>query len=376
MTGSVLEAAYGGVSPTLADARALPREAYTDPAVFEAEVAQVLFAGWAPVARESELKTAGDYRSVDVAGAPLVVTRAASGELHVMSRVCRHRGMLIVEGAGNAKALTCPYHLWRYGLDGKLAAAPAMEQSAVFDRAACSLPRLRSECWGGWVFVNIDGRAPPLAPRLAPLAARLRAVDPAGLVTADVIELDSPWNWKLMVENFLESYHHIGPHAGTLQKTNPGLGTFESCGDDAFTILENPPADADSNAFVVAAAFPLTLMFFSERDAPVGVWYELDAVRQSRFRLRIHLLTSPEFAASPEKVAYLRASVQAVHAEDIAACEAVQAGVVSPFYQPGPLSHLEAPLWRFHAHLARRLVGEARAAPDAGRRSVPDRQTG
>lgn len=363
MMTSALQAAYGGVAGTLAGARSLPREAYVDPTVFEAEVARVLSTGWVPVARESELQNVGDYRSADVAGVPLVVTRAASGDLHVLSRVCRHRGMLIVEGAGNAKALTCPYHLWRYGLDGTLAAAPAMEQSAVFDRAGCSLPRLKSERWGGWVFANIDGRAPPLAPELAPLAARLQAVDPAGFVTADVIELDSPWNWKLMVENFLESYHHIGPHAETLQKTNPGLGTYESCGDDAFTVLENPPAGEGANPFVVAAVFPLTLMFFSEQVAPVGVWYELDSIRQASFRLRIHLLTSREFAASPEAVAYLRASVQAVHAEDIAACEGVQAGVASPFYRPGPLSHLEAPVWRFHAHLARRLTGQALAVP-------------
>lgn len=363
MSTSAAQAAYGGVSETLADAFSLPRGAYMDPAVFAAEVERVLSAGWVPVARESELANAGDYRSADVAGVPLVVTRTASGEVHVLSRVCRHRGMLIVEGSGNAKGLTCPYHLWRYGLGGALAAAPAMERSNAFQRDACSLPRLKVELWGGWVFANISGRAAPLAPQLAPLAGRLQAIDPASLVTADVIELESPWNWKLMVENFLESYHHIGPHAQTLQKSNPGLGTFESCGDDAFTILENPPADETRSSFVVAAVFPLALMFFSEGPAPVGVWYELEGIRHASFRLRIHLLTSPGFAASPEMVAHLRASVQAVHAEDIAACEGVQAGIASPLYEPGPLSHLEAPLWRFHRHLARRLVGEALAVP-------------
>jgi len=223
-----------------------------------------------------------------------VVTRDAAGEIHVLSRLCRHRGIPVVEGAGNAKALTCPYHLWRYGLDGRLAAAPAMERSQVFDRDSCNLPAIASCRWNGWVFANPDGMAAPLEPQLQDLKARLAAIAPDGLVTADIISLDSPWNWKLMVENFLESYHHIGPHAGTLQLTNPGLGTWVAETGEAFTVLENPPVDDQ------------------------------------------HL---------------------AVHAEDIPACEAAQKGVTSPLYEPGPLSHLEASLWRFHRFLRRSLLG-------------------
>ncbi len=330
------EAAYGAVAATPDTARALPRAAFADAAVFEAEVERVFKAGWAPVARESEIANPGDYRSLDLFGVPLVATRDLSGEVHVLSRVCRHRGMLIAEGSGAAKALTCPYHLWRYGLDGRLAAAPGMEHSAVFDREACALPAFAVERWGGWVFANLDGKAAPLGPQLAPLAERLAAIDPASLVTADVIELDSPWNWKLMVENFLESYHHIGPHAATLQQSNPGLGTHAGDGGDAYAVLENPPANDQHAPFVVAAIFPLTLMFFLEDPTRLGVWYELDRISQAGFQLRIHLLTPPEFAAAPEFVAAYREQVLAVHNEDIPACLGAQAGVLSPLYQPGP----------------------------------------
>lgn len=350
------EAAYGAVATAPERAFALPRAAFADAAVFEAEVERVFKAGWVPVARESEVGAPGDYRALELFGVPVIVTRDMAGEIRLLSGVCRHRGRLVAEGSGNARALTCPYHLWRYRLDGRLAAAPGMERSAAFDRSACALPAFAVERWGGWVFANLDGKAAPLGPQLAPLAGRLAAIDPASLVTADVITLDSPWNWKLMVENFLESYHHIGPHAATLQQSNPGLGTYAGDGADAFAILENPPANDRHGPFVVAAIFPLTLMFFTEGPERLGAWYEMDQIAHGGFRLRIHLLTTAEFAASPEAVAAYRAQVMAVHDEDIPACRGAQAGVMSPLYEPGPLSHLEACLWRFHAHLQRRLA--------------------
>ena len=97
-------------------------------------------------------------------------------------------------------------------------------------------------------------------------------------------------------------------------------------------------------------------MFFVEGGARLGVWYQLDRLSHDAFRLRIHLLAPPEFAAVPEMVAHYREQVLAVHNEDIPACEGTWRGVRSPFYEPGPLSHLEAPLWRFHTHLARRFA--------------------
>jgi phenylpropionate dioxygenase-like ring-hydroxylating dioxygenase large terminal subunit len=114
---------YAAVAESAARARSLPGRAFSDPAVFEAERARVLRRGWAPVARVSELPEPGDYRAVDLFGAPLVAVRDEAGALRVLSRVCRHRGAPVVDGAGRAKAFTCPYHLWRYGLDGRLLSA-------------------------------------------------------------------------------------------------------------------------------------------------------------------------------------------------------------------------------------------------------------
>jgi phenylpropionate dioxygenase-like ring-hydroxylating dioxygenase large terminal subunit len=316
----------------------------------------VLRAGWIPACRQSQIAAPGDYVAVDLLGEPLVAVRDEGGTVRVLSRVCRHRGFLVVEGAGNTRSFACPYHIWRYGLDGALLSAPAMEQSAAFDRKACALPSHKTETWGGWVFVNLSGHAAPLGPQLAALDARLAPIDPSDLVTADIVTFESPWNWKVMVENFMESYHHIGPHSGTLQHTNPGLGTWVRDVGDAAAVLENPALEGH-NPFVVAMVFPLTMMFVTEGPVKLGAWYEMTDLRVDRFRLNIHLLAPPDFAAVPAMVEAFRGQVNAIHLEDIPACEGVQKGVTSPHYQPGPLSHLEAALWRFHRHLQSAVRG-------------------
>ena len=100
----------------------------------------------------------------------------------------------------------------------------------------------------------------------------------------------------------------------------------------------------------------------------IGSWM----VQRENGRLRFHrytlagtagqcLLAPPEFAAVPEFVALYREQVTAIHLEDVPACEGVQQGVESPLYRPGPLSHLEQPLWRFHRHLQQAMAQVAGA---------------
>ena len=119
--------------------------------------------------------------AVDLLDQPLIVTRDERGALHVLSRVCRHRGAILAEGSGNTSTLRCPYHAWVYRLDGTLAGAPYMESAVAFESQHCALPELRSEVWEGFVNVSHGPSSAPLAPRLVTLArvlARYRARHP------------------------------------------------------------------------------------------------------------------------------------------------------------------------------------------------------
>ena len=62
--------------------------------------------------------------------------------------------------------------------------------------------------------------------RLEEMAADLAAfrLDKMKLVIAR--EWDCPFNWKVLVENFMESYHHLGIHHKTLQPMMPARDTW------------------------------------------------------------------------------------------------------------------------------------------------------
>jgi len=336
---------------------------YTDPAEYDREVERIFRREWIAIAREDEIAKPGDYVAFELCGEPLVAVRGDDGVPCVLSRVCRHRWMPVVEaGCGTGRSFQNPYHLWTYALDGRLIGAPEMTRTPGFDREACRLPSLRVEVWEGFVFVNFDPEAAPLAPRLEGLREAIAPYRPAAMRTTAPLLFEHDWNWKVMVENFIESYHHAGVHHDTLQPLVPGNGTFaDDVPGDGYAILHNPtrdgvpmPAvlpttpgldDAQRGEFLVGAVFPL-LLFSVQHDSLV--WYRLSPHAVDRFSLAIHLCVPPETgddAAGAEGVAEgiatMKQYLDAIHQQDIAACQGVYRGLRSRFAAAGPLSHLE-----------------------------------
>ena len=158
LTEDLLESFEESIGPAT-EARLLPPICYTSPEFFGFEMQSIWSHDWIAVGRESQIPNPGDFFTLTMAGEPLVVVRGNGGEINVLSAVCRHQGMIISDGAGNCKALQCPYHLWTYGLDGRLMGAPAMERSVDFDHADFCLPSMKVEVWNGFIFVNVSSPA-------------------------------------------------------------------------------------------------------------------------------------------------------------------------------------------------------------------------
>lgn len=215
-----------GQAAPLARAHSLEPHLYTSSYVYAREVETIFRRSWICFGRDDWLPNTGDYFAFERFGEPLVALRDEAGRVRVLSNVCRHRWHRVAEGRGNRRSLQCRYPLWTYALDGRLIGAPQMEGAEGFDRASCRLPELRAESWHGWLYVSFDPQAAPLAEQLAGLARHVAPYRPQTMRSLAPLEYDSPWNWKVMIENFMESYHVKNIHSATLEPAFPGAATW------------------------------------------------------------------------------------------------------------------------------------------------------
>ena len=118
-----------------------PPKAYTSAAFHEFELDAVWRSQWVAVGRVEEIPNVGDYSTISIGPEPLIVVRDSAEEILALSAVCRHRAMIVAEGAGNCKGrFVCPYHAWTYDRRGNLIGAPQMPSE--FDRRSAGLARV------------------------------------------------------------------------------------------------------------------------------------------------------------------------------------------------------------------------------------------
>lgn len=383
-------------------ARTLPAQAYTSEEFFDWENTHLLRGGWQCVAHVSQIPQPGDFLNLDLLGEPLIVVRGKDNLVRVLSRVCPHRAMDIMPegfgydghgpaeakpeaaGCGHTRLFLCPYHAWTFELDGQLKACPEMHRADCFARDDFKLRPFRSETWEGFVFVNLDGNAPPFADGLPEMASDLAAFRPAEMKLVIAREWDCSFNWKVLVENFMESYHHLGIHHKTLQPMMPARDTwteqerrryvrahlpykdsvrdeyqaFEQRGDFADDLPPVPGiGDVQRSEWGLFLIHPTFLL----ATAPDRIiWYRLQPLGPNRLKLLTTTLVPAEVVAR-ENFAHLRDKATKLltefHLEDMEVCTAVQRGLYASGWQQGRLSHLEMPVWLFHRYLAARIRG-------------------
>lgn len=186
-----------------------PVDVYHDPARLERERARLFRALPIVVGHASQLARPGDFLSIDVAGSPIVVARQHDGAVRAFVNVCRHRGARVVEEAcGNARSFRCPYHGWTYEPDGRLRAIPERSAFSGVDAADRALIPLPSEERHGFLWVVASpGASVDVAAHLGALDAELAGFGLEGYVEERSVWLRDHFNWKLVVDGFLEAYH-------------------------------------------------------------------------------------------------------------------------------------------------------------------------
>ena len=186
--------------------------AYTEPKWLEADEAAIFARSWQLVCHVEKLTAPGSYVAVTIADLPIAVVRDRENGLRAFYNVCKHRAHELLAGSGTTHNIVCPYHAWTFDLDGRLKAARRAERMPTFDRGEICLDQVAVEEFGGFVYVNLDPRAVPLAEQAGDLAAEIAhwAPDVAKLTHAKRLTYDVATNWKNVIDNFLECYHcHI-----------------------------------------------------------------------------------------------------------------------------------------------------------------------
>src|SRR5579872_6134530 len=99
---------------------------YSDPAIFEAEMANIFHKVWIYVGHESQVPKKGDYYTALIGRQPMIMVRHQDGKVHVLFNRCPHRGaMICANQRGNTgKAFACSYHMWQFHTDGTLESIP------------------------------------------------------------------------------------------------------------------------------------------------------------------------------------------------------------------------------------------------------------
>lgn len=225
MDGSVVfdPSAYTAVRRPLEEAECLPPWCYTSQDFYGREVERIFLRTWNFVGREDELPNPGDFQVFDFVGQSVLIVRDRAKKLNAFLNICRHRGTRLLDGRGNCRAITCPYHAWAYSLSGQLVATPGMEDIVNFEKKDWGLKPVRLESWGGLVFINFSESGSDLRTHLGDFTETFGSYQFEDMVLTRRVDYELDCNWKLYVENAMEDYHTPTVHRGSigLQKTIP-----------------------------------------------------------------------------------------------------------------------------------------------------------
>lgn len=345
------------VNKELPKAETLPGSAYGGPGVLERERERIFVSAWLPLPTPPmELESVLPFELLPgFLEEPLVYTRDAEGQVHCMSNVCTHRGMLIACSHGTMKRLRCTYHGRRFDLHGALEAAPGFEGAENFPRAEDDLTKISTGSIGPLWFGNLN-------PRCDFNGWTSSIMDLVGFLPFDDLRFDAEGsqlytvqaNWKLYIDNYLEGFHIPTVHKSlaaaldvadyrveTLPHGSLQIGVV-SDGQPELPFPENHPLYGQSIGALYFHMFPNTLM----NVYPWGVSMnhvnpiadQLTEVHFQKYVWRPDLLDQGAGAG-----------LERVELEDEAVVEATQKGIRGRLYQRGRYapSH-EAGVHHFH----------------------------
>lgn len=220
----------------------IPVEAYISADYARAEEHKLWGKAWQVACREEEIPRVGDFVTYDIMNQSVIVVRTAEDEIRAYHNTCQHRGRQLVAGCGHAQQFVCRFHGWRWNIGG--------ECTFVNDRKAWDgcltaentrLERVRADCWGGWVWINLDPDAEPLLDYLAPAVRLLGPYELDRMRYRWRQRIVMACNWKTALEAFSESHHAAITHP---QLNRWGVAPFYQCHTEGKHAWHGPAIDS------------------------------------------------------------------------------------------------------------------------------------
>ena len=352
----------------------IPAPWYFDTRIAQLERDSVFAGNWQVVGRLDQAAEPGQFFTMNINGEPLLIVRSEDRALRAFYNVCRHHAARVEPRcSGLAKQFRCPYHGWTYGNDGALRGMVEFEGVSNFERQDNGLVPIRVDLWENFVFVNLDGKAEPLAEFLGKVPSVVRPLqltEKLHYFDRRVYTLNC--NWKVYVDNYLDGGYHV-PHAhkelsSVVEYTKYTIENFErSC-------LQSSPLDASSasdsavGATRQGHAFYLWIYPNFMINAYAGVMDTNLVLPLGVDKCAVvfdYYFADPSPAAAEQHRDSIAVS-ERVQDEDMAICDSVQHGLASRAYLAGRLSvRREAGEHLFHRLLHRdltRALGHPRPA--------------
>jgi phenylpropionate dioxygenase-like ring-hydroxylating dioxygenase large terminal subunit len=229
---------YRWTNPLPGAALTVPVERYTSRAFHDLEVEKVWKKVWQMACRVEDILEPGEFVKYDVADISVLVVRQRDGSIKAHRNVCLHRGRTLKESDGRADSFQCPFHGITWDLDGSLKHMPCRWDFPQVDGEWPLIP-VQVDTWGGFVFINLDPEAAPLADYLGtlpehftawPLDRRYKQVHVGKVLRC---------NWKIAQEAFMESWHVVATHPQLLPGLGDTVSKYDAWGNFSRTLTPN-----------------------------------------------------------------------------------------------------------------------------------------
>lgn len=356
--------------------------------IFDLETERIFSRNWICVGRVEEFGDSKDelFRTLNVGHYGIVIIRKRDGAVSAFHNICRHRGTQLFDQPGGRienSCITCPYHAWRYDLNGCLTDAPTMCNTPGFDRDDHGLMPVGCANWCGFIMINLEKPSEDFENDLEPIIQRMADWELDSQEVGYTLSYDVQANWKLLFQSYSDCLHYP-----TVQPILNQLTPYETARNDLTEgrILGGPMGLADGVETVSAdgklvgevfsrlndrqrrSSYYYTVfpnMFISAHPDYVMV-HQIKRVSNERSEIQCQFLAAP--GTPSNELARAAVLWDEIYRKDWSVCELTQKGIESPAYDPGPYSKQESMLMAFDRHYRVSMIEPGEAISVATRR--------